>query len=362
MSASPATTSVFASTPGISFEKSKSTFIASPIFSGRSRPVLDARRKCAVELIHRRSLHHLRHVGADVTLLREDVGIEPISAERRRHDDESINDLGVANGRQKCNAAAERVAHDVHAAQTEVLDERRDVVGHERNAERTIDIRCTPMSLQIDADHLTVRGERAEVRAKHLDGAKPAVQKDQWASLAVSLIVELDPVDVGVIALGGLTLVPTGRRLWPGLLSWKSYSDLRLGSRHWDRRIAEPRCAERFLEPLVAGRRTEMAEIDTVGENGKSRASDTSDDARPSGLPDWLTFGGRRCTGQFARSGRSSLSLPFRGVPAIRSRSGCQTARTWMRRTPRGSRTAQTRTSSTSRSRRPGFLRRRTIG
>jgi hypothetical protein len=49
-----------------------------------------------------------------------------------------------------------------------VVDERADVVGHRLQADRSVDVRRSTMSLEIRRDHLVVRGERGDVRPEHL--------------------------------------------------------------------------------------------------------------------------------------------------------------------------------------------------
>src|SRR5207249_5714819 len=90
------------------------------------------------------------------------------------------------------------VAHDVGSLELQMPDEGRDVARHELRADRPIDVGCSAVALQVDADDLTAFRERREVGAEHLDGAETAVQQDQRPARAVDLVVELDVVHVRV--------------------------------------------------------------------------------------------------------------------------------------------------------------------
>ena len=114
---------------------------------------------------------------------------------------------GMANGGVERDAAAQRVAHEVRLLEPEVLDEGRDVVGHQLDADRPVDVRRPPMPLQVDGDHLVALGERRQDRPEHLAGPEPAVEQDQGPPRAMRLVVEADPIDVGIppgaFGLGG---------------------------------------------------------------------------------------------------------------------------------------------------------------
>ena len=88
-------------------------------------------------------------------------------------------------------------------------DERRDIVGHQRGAERSIDVSRPAVALEVDADDLPSPGERGEIGAEHLDRAEPAVQQDERPARSMDLVVELDAVHVRVAA-DALRFAPPG--------------------------------------------------------------------------------------------------------------------------------------------------------
>ena len=110
------------------------------------------------------------------------------------------NLLRVLHRGEQCNAAAEGVADDVWLLEPEVVDEGHDVVGHESDVDRPIDVRGAPMSLEVDRDHLVPFRQRWEHRPEHLTRHEPAVQQDHRSARPVRLVVEADAVDVGVLA------------------------------------------------------------------------------------------------------------------------------------------------------------------
>ena len=107
---------------------------------------------------------------------------------------------GYFDRREERDAATERVADDVRLVEPEVVDERRDVVGHEPDVDRAIDVGRPAVTLEVDRDDLVVRGEGGQDRPEHLARAEPAVEQDQRPAAAVRLVVEVDAVDVGVLA------------------------------------------------------------------------------------------------------------------------------------------------------------------
>ena len=118
----------------------------------------------------------------------------------------------MPDGGLERDAAAERVAHDVGLLEPQVPDQRRDVVGHEPDVDRPVDVGGSAVSLEIDCDHLALSGECRQERPEHLTGPEPAMEQDRGSPLAVDVVVEADPVDVGVTA-GALCLArPVGGR------------------------------------------------------------------------------------------------------------------------------------------------------
>ena len=93
--------------------------------------VLGARSDPLVQLVHRRFLHELRGGPAHLALLGEHFGRDRVPPDMRRGDDELADLVRVLHGGEERDPAAERVADDVRLVEPEVVDERRDVVGHE---------------------------------------------------------------------------------------------------------------------------------------------------------------------------------------------------------------------------------------
>ena len=73
--------------------------------------------------------------------------------------------------------AAERVADDIRLLQPEVVDEGRDVVGHEPDVDRPIDVGGAAVPLEIDRDDPVALGQGGEDRPEHLTRAEPAVKQ-----------------------------------------------------------------------------------------------------------------------------------------------------------------------------------------
>ena len=106
----------------------------------------------------------------------------------------------MPDGRQERDAAAQRVAHEVRPFEFQMLDQCRDVVRHQLRAKWSIDVGRTAMALQVDCDDLPALGERREVGSEHRGRAQAAVEQDERPARSVGLVVELDPVHVGVAA------------------------------------------------------------------------------------------------------------------------------------------------------------------
>ena len=79
--------------------------------------------------------------------------------------------------------AAERVADDVGLLEPEVVDERRDVVGHEPDVDRPIDVGGPAVALEVDRDDLVVLRQGREDRPEHLARPEPAVEQDHRPAL-----------------------------------------------------------------------------------------------------------------------------------------------------------------------------------
>ena len=114
---------------------------------------------------------------------------------------------GCCDGGEERDAATERVAHDVGLLEPEVVDERGDVVGHELDVDRPIDVGGPAVALEIGDDDLVARREGRQQRPEHLARPEPAVEEDERPPGAVGLVVEVDAVDVGVLAGAAVWLV-----------------------------------------------------------------------------------------------------------------------------------------------------------
>ena len=79
-------------------------------------------------------------------------------------------------------------------------DERGDVVGHESHVHRPIDVRGTAVSLKVHGDYLVVRGELRHDLREHFARPESAVKGDDGPAGAVDFVVEVDAVDVCVLA------------------------------------------------------------------------------------------------------------------------------------------------------------------
>jgi len=60
-----------------------------------------------------------------------------------------------------------------------VVDKRGDVIGHEPDVDRSIDVGSAAVPLQVDGDDLVTLGQRGKDRPEHLARPEPAVQQDQ---------------------------------------------------------------------------------------------------------------------------------------------------------------------------------------
>ena len=114
--------------------------------------------------------------------------------------DELADLVRVLRGSHEGHPAAEGEADDVRLVEAEVVDERRDVIGHEPDVDRPIDVGRAPVALEVGEDDLVVLGQRWQGRSEHLAGSEPAVQQDHRPSGAVDLVVEVDAIHIGVFA------------------------------------------------------------------------------------------------------------------------------------------------------------------
>src|SRR2546430_6027636 len=84
------------------------------------------------------------------------------------------------------------------------------------------------MSLQVGGDHLVALREQWQHRLEHLARRKATVQKDQRAPRPMSLVVELEAVNLGVLARA----LHLGRQIGlhrgaPSVFRWKTACRIR---------------------------------------------------------------------------------------------------------------------------------------
>ena len=75
---------------------------------------------------------------------------------------------------------------------------RGDVVGHEPEVDRPIDVGGPAVRLEVGRDDLVLLCQRREGRPEHLAGSEPAVEQDHRPPLAVDFVVQVKAVDVCV--------------------------------------------------------------------------------------------------------------------------------------------------------------------
>ena len=91
-----------------------------------------------------------------------------------------------------------------------MVDERRDVVGHESYVDRPIDVGCAAVPLEVGDDDLMACRQRIEHRPERLARGEPTVQQHYRTPGAVDLVVEVEAVDLGVHAGAGRLCRPVG--------------------------------------------------------------------------------------------------------------------------------------------------------
>ena len=142
--------------PRTSSVKSKSFAIDSPILSSSRGKSSGRGATRVVQLAHRRFLHELGGRRAHLALLGQHLGRDRVAPDVGRGHDELADLVGVLDGGEERDPAAERVADDVRLVEPEVVDERRDVVGHEPDVDRPVDVGGPAVALEVDGDHLVV--------------------------------------------------------------------------------------------------------------------------------------------------------------------------------------------------------------
>ncbi len=164
------------------------------------REVLGTWRDLLVKLVHRGVLHEFGGGRVHLALLYTHLRIDRVGPDVRSGHDEPA-DLGrVLHRGVECHAAAERIAHDVGPVQPEVVDKGRDVVGDEPQLDRPVDVGGAAVTLQVDRDDLMVFRQRWKYRPEHLARSEPTVQQHHRPTGPVRLVVEVDAIDLGVLA------------------------------------------------------------------------------------------------------------------------------------------------------------------
>src|SRR5262245_49374895 len=104
----------------------------------------------------------------------------------------------MAQTQLQCNAAAKAVAVHVRSIDSEMVQERGDVVGEHLVREGTADVGGMPMTLELDRNHSVTRRERPHQTSHQPHGHVRARQYDQGLADTVSLVIHLEPVDMRV--------------------------------------------------------------------------------------------------------------------------------------------------------------------
>jgi len=112
--------------PAICCEKSKSCFIALPILP-RSRGQSSGRGAMLAYTDTSAFASCLGHAGPPA-LLRQDVGIEAVAPEWRRHHHQLAHTSGCRTAVWSATPAAQRIAHDVGAVEFQNTDQRGNIV------------------------------------------------------------------------------------------------------------------------------------------------------------------------------------------------------------------------------------------
>src|SRR5207244_13313406 len=125
---------------------------------------------------------------------------EGVRPDVRRRDDKPTDLRRIMHRRLQRDTTTERVTHDVPAGQLEMFDQRSDVAGHEPDVDRSIDVSGAAMSLEVDGDDLVALREKWKNWSEHLARPKSSVEQDQRAPGSVGFVIEVDTVDLGVLA------------------------------------------------------------------------------------------------------------------------------------------------------------------
>ena len=106
----------------------------------------------------------------------------------------------------EADAAAEGIAHHVDLPVAELLQDQGDIVADRLEIDRTVAELGAAVPVQVDRDNLPALRERRKDGAEHVDGAEPAMEKQQRLACPVHLIIIADAVRLDIAAprrLGG---------------------------------------------------------------------------------------------------------------------------------------------------------------
>jgi hypothetical protein len=81
-----------------------------------------------------------------------------------------------------------------------VINKRSDVIGHQPDVDRTIDVGSAAVPLQVNGNDLVALRQSGTNRPEHLTRSQSAMQQDQRPSGPHGFVIEIEAVDLGVLA------------------------------------------------------------------------------------------------------------------------------------------------------------------
>src|SRR5437764_12178373 len=81
-----------------------------------------------------------------------------------------------------------------------MIDQRGNVISHELDVDGAIDVSGAAVALQVDGDHLMALRELRKNGPEHFARPQSAVQEDHRTSSAMSLVIEVEAVNLRVLA------------------------------------------------------------------------------------------------------------------------------------------------------------------
>ena len=156
-----------------------------------------------VRRVQWRVLHHVRHGGAHLRLLRQHFRIESILRERSGHQHEPAHQRRMLDGKPERGAAPEGVAHDVHLLVAERVQDHRQIIADVHQVDRPVAEGGAAVSLQVYTDHLMLGRQRTQVRAEHLDLTQSAMQQQERLALSINGVVVIDAIGGHMAGLRG---------------------------------------------------------------------------------------------------------------------------------------------------------------